>query len=244
LTPDPVRPQLGPNRAAIASLGRDLVRVAIIGVGAIGLGAAAYLCQRGHDPIVWSPSGIGTAELASGAPLLATGAVEGEFRLGVAASCADALAGAEAVLVALPGNGHRMAFDAMAPHLMPAQIVLISGHLSFGALYLARQLAARSVTVPIVAWGTTVTVGRRRRPTSVNVTNLREQVDIATVPLCASVHGLDVCEELFGDRFVPREDLLAIAVSNLNPQNHMGIALCNLTRMERGESWNQKREPH
>jgi opine dehydrogenase len=38
---------------------------------------------------------------------------------------------------------------------------------------------------------------------------------------------------------VPRDDLLAIAVSNLNPQNHMGIALCNLTRMERGESWNQ-----
>jgi opine dehydrogenase len=104
------------------------MRVAIIGAGAIGLGAAAYLSQRGHDPVVWSPSGIRTAELASGAPLLATGAVEGEFRLGVAASCADALAGAEAVLVALPGNAHRMAFDAMASHLTPAQIALISGN--------------------------------------------------------------------------------------------------------------------
>jgi opine dehydrogenase len=56
----------------------------------------------------------------------------------VAASCADALADAEAVLVALPGNAHRMVFDAMASHLTLAQIVLISGHLSFGALYLAR----------------------------------------------------------------------------------------------------------
>ncbi|SEC77694.1 ketopantoate reductase [Rhizobiales bacterium GAS191] len=215
------------------------MRVAIIGAGAIGLGAAAYLSERGHDPIVWSPGGKRTAELAKGAPLVATGAVEGEFRPGVAASCADALAGAEAVLVALPGNGHRMVFDAMAPHLMPAQIVLVSGHLSFGALYLARHLSARGVAVPIVAWGTTVTTGRQRGPTSVNVANLRKKVDIATVPLSASARGLDICRTLFGDRFVPRDDLLAIAVSNLNPQNHMGIALCNLTRMERGESWSQ-----
>ena len=38
---------------------------------------------------------------------------------------------------------------------------------------------------------------------------------------------------------MPRDGLLAIGLSNLNPQNHMGIALCNLTRMERGEAWAQ-----
>ena len=32
---------------------------------------------------------------------------------------------------------------------------------------------------------------------------------------------------------------MAIALSNLNPQNHMGIALGNMTRMERGETWSQ-----
>ena len=36
-----------------------------------------------------------------------------------------------------------------------------------------------------------------------------------------------------------RDGLLAIALSNLNPQNHMGIALGNMTRMERGEVWSQ-----
>jgi opine dehydrogenase len=33
--------------------------------------------------------------------------------------------------------------------------------------------------------------------------------------------------------------LLAISLSNLNPQNHLGIALGNITRMERGEVWSQ-----
>ena len=51
--------------------------------------------------------------------------------------------------------------------------------------------------------------------------------------------GLATCRALFGDRFVVRDGLLAISLSNLNPQNHMGIALANMTRMERGENWSQ-----
>ena len=51
--------------------------------------------------------------------------------------------------------------------------------------------------------------------------------------------GLALCQRLFGDRFQPRDGLLAITLSNLNPQNHMGIALGNMTRMERGETWSQ-----
>ena len=46
-----------------------------------------------------------------------------------------------------------------------------------------------------------------------------------------------MCTGLFGDRFVLRDDLVAISLSNLNPQNHLAMALCNLTRIERGEDW-------
>ena len=41
--------------------------------------------------------------------------------------------------------------------------------------------------------------------------------------------------------FRPREGLLAISLSNLNPQNHLGIALGNISRMEKGETWYQVR---
>ena len=72
-----------------------------------------------------------------------------------------------------------------------------------------------------------------------NISTIREQVDIATVPQGRINEGLKVCRDLFGDRFTEREGLLAIALSNLNPQNHLGIALCNLTRIEKGEVWEQ-----
>lgn len=215
------------------------MNVTIIGPGAIGLGAAAFLIERGFDPILLSVSGDSLSELAQGAPLVATGAVEGSFTPRVETDWQSAIDSADVVLVTLPGNGHKLVFDRAAPFLKSGQTVIVSGHLSFGALYLRRLALARGVDVTVVAWGTTVTTGRKRSPTHVHVNNLRKRVDIASVPVDAGPKSLALCQELFGDRFVLRDDLLAIAVSNLNPQNHMGIALCNFTRMEKGESWGQ-----
>jgi opine dehydrogenase len=149
------------------------------------------------------------------------------------------VSGADAVLIALPAYGHRSAMDAVAPHLTAGQVVIISSHASLSGLYLSKRLAERGVQVPIAAWGTTVTTGRQKSGTEVVVSTVRQKVDVATLPVSSGEEGLAMCRTLFGDRFVQRDDLLAIALSNLNPQNHMGIALCNLTRMERGETWSQ-----
>lgn len=215
------------------------MRVAIAGAGGIAFAAAAILIENGHDPILWSPSGQRTRDLATGQALTATGAVSGTYHPKVASSASELVSGADAVLIALPAYGHRTVMDAIAPHLTDEQIVLISSHASFGALYLSKKLAERGTKTPIVAWGTTVTTGRQKSGTEVHISTVRNKVDIATVPLSSRERGLVMCRALFGDRFNERDDLLAIALSNLNPQNHMGIALCNLTRMERGETWGQ-----
>lgn len=215
------------------------VKVGIVGAGAIAYGAAAYLEQAGHRATLWSPSGERTKRLAAGEPLLARGAVEGTFTPTVANSAEALVAGSDVLMIALPGYGHQTVFDAIAPFIRPDQVVLISSHASFGALYLNRLLAERGIVVPIVAWGTTVTTGRQTSPVEVHVNTVRSKVDVATVPESMSAEGLQTCRDLFGDRFVERDGLLAIALSNLNPQNHMGIALCNMTRMERGETWSQ-----
>lgn len=215
------------------------MRVSILGAGAVAYGAAAFLARAGHDPLIWSPSGARTTALAAGKPLVARNAIEGTFPVRVAASCADAVGAADAVLLAMPANGHRLALEAAAPHLREGQPFIISSHASFGALYLSKLLAARGIRAPIVAWGTTLTTGRQESPTEVNVATVRQRVDMATVPDIGIDPGHDLCNELFGDHFVKRDGLLAIALSNLNPQNHLAIALLNLTRMERAETWGQ-----
>jgi opine dehydrogenase len=215
------------------------MRVGIVGAGSIAFGTAALVEQQGHKVTLWSPSGERTKALATGAALIAEGAIKGTFHPGVAASAAELVTGADALVIALPAYGHKTVLDAIAPYVTSQQTVIFSSHASFGALYLSRVLAERGVVATIVAWGTTAVSGRQLSPTSVNVNTIRKQVDLATVPTSRSAAGLLVCKDLFGDRFLDRGNLMAIALSNLNPQNHMGIALGNMTRMERGESWSQ-----
>ena len=215
------------------------MQVGILGAGAVALGTAAHLGRRGVRARLWSPSGTGLDALEGGGSLTATGALEGSFRPEAAPSAADAVAGADIVLVALPGYAQAMAFDAVAPHLRAGQLVAISSHCSFGALALDRLLAARGVQLPIVAWSTTLTAGRRRGRDTVAVSTLRATVDIAAVPRTAGPEALSRLQEAFGAHFRLRDNLLAITLSNLNPQNHLAIALCNFTRMELGETWRQ-----
>lgn len=211
------------------------MRVAILGAGSIALGMAALLCREGHDPVLWSPSGAGTAALAGNA-LQASGEVAGRFSPAVARSCVEAVTGAEAVIIAVPGYAHRRVMEACAPHLADGQVVIISSHMSFGALYL-RHLCPRAPV--LVAWGTTIVSGRRGQGADIRVNHVRRQVDLAVLPREASARGMATCTALFGERFRDRGSLVAIALSNLNPQNHLAIGLCNLTRMEKGERWKQ-----
>ncbi|MGT2467734.1 NAD/NADP octopine/nopaline dehydrogenase family protein (plasmid) [Mesorhizobium atlanticum] len=215
------------------------MRVSILGAGAIAYGLAAYLAKSGHTPKLWSPSGKRTEALAAGEPLKATGDIEANVAVEVATDCRDAVVGAEVVVIALPVNGHKMVIDAAALHLTDGSPVIISSHSSFAALYLSRRLAERNVKLPIVVWGTTLLSGRQLGPTEVLVSTVRQKLDVATLPFDAQDQGHELCTSLFGDRFVKRDGMLAIALSNLNPQNHLGIALLNLTRMEKGEQWSQ-----
>lgn len=215
------------------------MRVAILGAGAIAFGNAAVLCRTGHDVSLWSPSGKRTTALKDGAPLVAAGAVVGQFRPRIASSCADALTHAEAVVIAVPGYGHRAVIEAAAPHLRNEQVVVFSSQLSFAALYLSKLLEARGVELTIATLATTVTTGRQTAPDAVHVGAVRALLDVAVLPKHETTRAIQICRALFGDRFQEQSGLLAISLSNLNPQNHLAIVLCNLTRMELGEKWGQ-----
>ncbi|MHA6730304.1 NAD/NADP octopine/nopaline dehydrogenase family protein [Devosia sp. A369] len=213
------------------------MRVAILGAGAIGFASAAYLMERGHQVALWSPSGRSTLALKQQA-LHCEGLVEGEYRPEIAADIASAISGATAILIALPANGHRMVYDALAESVSPGQTIIINAHPALGGFHLLQQLEAAQLQVPVVAWGTTLLRARRVGETGVRINTIRKRIDVATAP-ANDIGAISLCRELFGDHFEPRANLLAISLSNLNPQSHLALALTNFTRMERGEAWGQ-----
>lgn len=212
------------------------MKVAILGTGGIGLGYAAFLHEAGHTPILWSPSGAGVKPFAEGADLIASGAIFARFQPQTATDAAF-VADADAVIVTVPAYGYSRVFDAVAPHIAPGSTVIISAHLSLAASHLARRLEKRGVATPILAWGTTALMGRRTGPSSVEVGGVRKEIDIAAARPTDGEAGLATCVALFGERFRLHGDLMAIQLGNLNPPIHMASALCNLTRIERGEHW-------
>jgi len=214
-------------------------QVAILGAGAIAYGTAALLCRDGHSVTLWSPSGQRTRGIAAGEPLLATGAITGEFRPGIADSCEKALSNAQIVIIAVPGYAHRKVLSAAAPHLRSNQTIIFSSHMSLAALYLRKLLLHHGITAPIVALGTTILTARQPSFNAVRIGSIRSRLDAAILPHTATSHGLDVCRGLFGDRFVSRPNILAVSLSNVNPEVHLAIILCNVTRIEHGENWGQ-----
>ena len=219
----------------------DETKVGIAGAGSVAMGTAALLHDNGHDPMLWSPSGKGTAALAGGGKLIANGAIDAAFRPRVADSAEGLVRDNDVLVLALPAYGHKAVMDSMAPHVRDAQPVIISSHASLGAIYLMQLLARGGVTAPVTAWGTTAVTARRQSGSEVRINTVRRLIDLCTVPDSRTQEGLALCQRLFGNRFQPRDGLLAVSLSNLNPQNHMGIALGNMTRMERGETWSQGR---
>ena len=215
------------------------MNVGVAGAGAIAMGYAALLLGRGHAVGIWSPSGHRTAPLLQGTPLTVTGAIEGAFSPDV---CKDAveLACNEVIVLALPAFGQRFVIDALVPHIEARHTVILSAHLSFAGLYLAKRLAERGLRIPIAVWNTTALTCKALSFTEVRIGALRSQVDVAVVPVEKSDYGRDLCADLFGERFVLKDDMLTVALSNLNPQSHLAIALCNLTRFEIGEAWGQR----
>lgn len=214
------------------------MNVGIAGAGAIGMGYAALLLQNGHSVCVWSPSGNRTVLLRKGQPIKVTGAIEGEFRPGYCES-AQALADCDVLVLALPANGHKFVIDRLLPHLQARHTIIISGHLSFGALYASKLLAGKGLQIPLAAWNTTALTCKMQGPNTFRVGVLRSKIDIASIPKSLFDQSYQTCVELFGERFERKGDLLTIALSNLNPQNHLGMALCNLTRIELAEPWGQ-----
>ncbi len=217
------------------------VKVGIAGAGSVAMGTAGLLHDYGHDPMLWSPSGQGIAALAGGGTLVAHGAIDAAFRPRLAADAEGLVRDNDVLVLALPAYGHKAVMDLMAPHVRRDQHIIISSHASFGAIYLMQLLDRYGVGVPITAWGTTAVTARRQSGSEVRINTVRRLIDLCTVPECRAQEGLALCRRLFGDRFQPRDGLLAISLSNLNPQNHMGIALGNMTRMEHGETWSQGR---
>lgn len=210
------------------------MRVAILGAGAIGPACAALAVSRGHAAALWSPSGAGTRGLDG--TLHAEGVLEGSFPVAVAATLADAFAGADAALLTVPAYALPGLLPRIAEAIPKTLPLLIAPAASLAPLAFARL---RGPGAPVGAMATTPVTGRRTAPDRVRIAAIRAEAEMGALPGAAAPRMAALAEALFGNRWPVVPDALAAAFINTNPIAHAALALGNVTRIEKQESWGQ-----
>jgi opine dehydrogenase len=214
------------------------MKVAIVGAGAVALSSAALLVHRGHETCLWSAFSDEIDALIAAGGVTSAGALAGFFPVPAKANVADCIRGADVVMIAAPAFAHAALMAAVATHISNGQLVVIHTATGMSSLILAQLLAQRGVRSTIVDLGTSVCTSRKTGPVSVTVAPLKAGVDMATLPADRCESGHAVMEQLFGELFTSRENVLAISINNHNPVYHVPAFLFSLALVEKDEAWN------
>ncbi|MEM1432360.1 MAG: NAD/NADP octopine/nopaline dehydrogenase family protein [Pseudomonadota bacterium] len=212
------------------------MKVAIIGTGGVALATAALLDRKGVSASLVSLSGQGGEALKSG-QITATGAIEATVAVELAASAGSALQDASHVIVATSADRYASVLEGILPHLDDRHKILISGELSQFSAVLETELRARGKAPSIVGLASTLVTGRRKEGATVQVGLIRKSLLAYSKTPSGAPGSVAEWNEIVGGPLSETDSAARILLANLNPIVHAANALCNYTRIEKGEAW-------
>ncbi len=231
-------------------------RVAILGAGAIGCATAAFLSVQGVSAAMWSPTAKRLRQNKDGqAQFDCVGAVNMSIVVDQLSSL-DSLSDYSHIFICLPASLYQQVLTAASPHWQDGQTIIVSGALSLVPLWIQNMAAANNARVTTVGWGTTLTTAHFLPDGRLHINALRDRIDMAWLAAPKGITGTGGesgmspdeispeaqnaygdCQQLFGDRFLLADSLLASTLANINPIAHAAEVIPNLTRIDRGERW-------
>ncbi|MFQ5793449.1 MAG: NAD/NADP octopine/nopaline dehydrogenase family protein [Candidatus Bipolaricaulia bacterium] len=198
------------------------IDVAILGAGNGGCAAAADLTLRGFNVTLCNRS----RERLE--PLVRRGGVEFQGGLGegfvpverITIDVAEAIHGADLILITVPATGHRFYAERIASSVKPDQLIVLNPGSTGGALHVASVLAEHQAPPVTVAELNTLTyVCRMASPSRVNITAAAQHLMLAALP----AKQLSLTLERFR-RFYPAAEpvdhVLVTSLTNLNAVLH------------------------
>ncbi|MBC7781219.1 MAG: NAD/NADP octopine/nopaline dehydrogenase family protein [Proteobacteria bacterium] len=211
---------------------RAVERVAIMGAGNGGCAAAVDLTQRGYDVRLWGRS-ASTLE-----PLVAAGGIgfegvlgEGFIRIGrVTTDPAEAMAGADAVLILAPAQAHENIASRVAPHLAPGQVLMAAPGQTLTLL--PNTLRGLGHATPVTCVTSTLPyICRKVAPEGVRITRVAAKLRFAAFPASHTAELAERLRPLF-PAIHPVPTVLDTLFPYTNAIHHPPAFLCNLGRVE------------
>ena len=211
-------------------------RFAVIGAGHGGKAMAAHLALRGFPVQLYNrtPERVEIIAARGGIDLERD---DEEWGFGplelVTSDMAQALAGVEVIMVAIPATGHREVALAMAPHLRDGQIVVLNPGRTGGALEFRHTLreAGCPADVTVAEAQTFIYASRSMGPAQVRIFRVKNAVPVAALPATRTVQVLAALKEAY-PQFIPGRNVLKTSLDNMGAIFHPALMILNAGRIE------------
>ncbi|HEY1268018.1 MAG TPA: NAD/NADP octopine/nopaline dehydrogenase family protein [Candidatus Binatia bacterium] len=209
--------------------------IAILGAGNGGLAAAADLTLRGFEARLYSRSEKTLAPvLDRGGIELIEGGKQSFAKIAVASTdVAVVVRNADVVMIAAPALAHAGLAAALAPHLKPAQVVLLNPGHTGGSLHFAFALRRLGVDAMVCETVTLTYICRSLSPASVEVYRRTKKLRFAAFPGKFTSDAARALTPLYPE-VVPAENVLETGLSNINAIMHPAGMIANAGRIEAG----------
>jgi len=213
--------------------------IAILGGGHGCHAAAADLSEQGHRVRFWRRDRAAVASLRAAGGIVLKDAA-GARRVPIDRVCediADAVRGAELILLPTPAIAQRDIATLLAPHLTDGQVVFLAPG-TFGA-YLMAQWVREAGSVARVSWAETGTLpylARLHGPNEVNVTIRAVRLPAGVYPLCDAERAIDVIQRAYPSVH-PCGDALSGALMNAGPIIHPPLVVMNAAPLQHHARW-------
>lgn len=215
------------------------MRIAILGGGHGAHAAAADLAEAGHAVRLWRRDGAAIRALgATPKIVLRDGAGTRDVPIELAtADIGAALHGAELVLIPTPATAQEDIADAIAPHLVDAQVVFLPPG-SFGSYAMAQRVRAAGNRAD-VAWAETGTLpylARKHGAREVNITARAVRLPTGVYPARDAGRALAVIRRAYPGVH-GCGDALSGALMNAGPIIHPPLMVMNAAPLQHFAQW-------
>lgn len=208
-------------------------RYAVLGAGHGGMAMAGHLGLMGFDVTLWNRNSLTLCDAARIGGIWVEGEVEGFGPVQVCDTVAEAVDGADLVLVVVPASAHAEVARLCAPVLKDGQMVLLMPGRTGGAIEFSATLR-RSGSLANVTIGeaqTFIYASRRVGPAQARIHGIKRQVLAAALP---AFRTHDLMERIWPafPQFLPAKWVLKTSLDNIGAIFHPAVVLLNTARIE------------
>ena len=213
--------------------------ITVLGGGHGSYAAAADLTKNGHTVTLWRRDRAALQEQGERPELTVTSA-SGDYTVRphrFTADIAEAVRGAELILIPLPANAQEELADLLAPHLTDGQVVYLTPG-SFGAYIMAKRVwdAGNRAKVAFAETGTLPYLTRKHGPALISLTTRATNLPTGVFPAIETERALSVIRQAYPMAH-PVEDALSGALMNAGPIIHPPLIIMNAGPLNRSRDF-------